>query len=118
MTINVADRRAQARLQGPFVAQVRITSAHCPFTEGTVEDLCVRAVRIRVARCTVQFGDLWLVVVRMSAATDIQAPRVVVRGRVVRVDGRGDASIAVVVQIRQRRWMFAPEVTASAELPS
>ena len=110
MSTIVADRRAEARLPGPFSAQVRITSAAGQFTEGVVEDLCVRAARVRVGHCSVEVGDLWLAVVRMSAGTDVQAPRVVVRGRVARIDARGEGSIAVVVQVTQRRWMFAAMV--------
>ena len=103
------ERRTALRLGGAFQASLRTRGeAELHTVEAVAEEVSAAAIRLRVNGAPVSTGDQVFVVVHLAVVNPDRAPRVAVRGRVSRVERRPDGSAALVIDVRQRRWLYAP----------
>ncbi len=104
------ERRASARIEMPFPARVRGTNQSGEKFDATalVENLSACGLYTRLAY-SVSVGTKLLVTVCLSTSgqAESQAPRVALRGKVVRVDPHGDGSYGVALAFRRYRFLYA-----------
>lgn len=104
----VVERRLVPRLPGPFGSQVVCGRGAGRVSEEVLaEDISVRAVRLRLPDGSIAPGERVFAVLRLSIVDGGSGPRVAIRGHASRVERWPDGSVAVVVMVAQRRWLFA-----------
>jgi hypothetical protein len=99
------ERRSKLRLYGPFPAKVRGVDVNGKIfkVETVLDNISAGGLYLRL-RQRLEPDAILFVVTRLSAS-EVRAPRVAVRGKVLRIEQKPDGECGVAVKITRHRFI-------------